>query len=332
MPTATSTDYEKQLWEQIRAAAKDDASEMYDRMMAGYSAANQAAFAQQQENQRIAENQFYQQLYDTNQTVLDSIRKNNAAAIASGASKGTQAANELSAMLLGQQESAAAATELAQSNYDIASEQQQAILESEAAARQDATSYATNIANATATAAQADAQKYATEYTDRMLEETFNSLAPVDGKAPSAQAIAAAKARLQAQGVDPAIIDEYLGSTLTDEQLEESGVKDTSTKQYDYAMRAVVPSYTDSGGNFEIKAPQGDFWVKAVGGSVAVPNRHQARYDAASVGQLFYLDGGLFVKTASGLRRASYQHGTAKYNPGEDTLKSNLKGTYYDLG
>lgn len=296
MATSTSTDYEKQLWEQIRAAAKEDATDMYDQMMSSYSAANQAAFAQQQENQRIAENQFYQQLYDTNQTVLDSIRKNNASAIASGASKGTQAANELSAMLLGQQESTAAATELAQSNYDIASEQQQAILEGEAAARQDATDYATNIANATATAAQADAQKYATEYTDRMLEETFNSLAPVDGKAPSAQAIAAAKARLQAQGVDPDIIDEYLGTTLTEEQRAEAGLesgdKNASTTTHSSGIATPGSTITvNMGGEKETITLSTDTYDVS-----ALTTEQKNKVSNAAFGQVFLIGDTAYVK------------------------------------
>jgi len=60
------------------------------------------------------ENQFYDQMYGTQTTALDTIRKNNAAAVATGASRGMQAANELSAILGVGQESAAGATELGQ--------------------------------------------------------------------------------------------------------------------------------------------------------------------------------------------------------------------------
>ena len=60
------------------------------------------------------ENQFYNQMYGAQGTALDTIRKSQAQAIATGASRGLQSANELSSMLGLQQETVMGATELAQ--------------------------------------------------------------------------------------------------------------------------------------------------------------------------------------------------------------------------
>ncbi len=60
------------------------------------------------------ENQFYNQMYGAQGTALDTIRKSQAQAIATGASRGLQSANELASMLGLQQETVASATDLAQ--------------------------------------------------------------------------------------------------------------------------------------------------------------------------------------------------------------------------
>lgn len=60
------------------------------------------------------ENKFYDQMYGQQSTALDTIRKSQAQAIATGASRGLQMSNELSSMLGLQQESVAGATQLAQ--------------------------------------------------------------------------------------------------------------------------------------------------------------------------------------------------------------------------
>lgn len=94
-----------------------------------YNAATAAQFAAQREQNRIAENQFYNQMYNTQKTAMDTIRQSNAAAVASGASRGVQAAQELSSLLGLQQESVASATELAQANRQTAQEETAAMLE-----------------------------------------------------------------------------------------------------------------------------------------------------------------------------------------------------------
>ena len=94
-----------------------------------FNAATTAQFNAQREANRQAENQFYNQMYNTQKTAMDTIRQSNAAAVASGASRGVQAAQELSSLLGLQEESVASATELAQANRQTAQEETAAVLE-----------------------------------------------------------------------------------------------------------------------------------------------------------------------------------------------------------
>lgn len=141
---------------------KEDYTKLADELYNSYkqqgAEAAQQAYALRRQQQQQAEQDFYNQLYDTNATVLDTIRRNNASAIATGASKGAAAANELSTILQGQQTSVDAATELAQSNYDLASEEANAYITAEQQARQQAATDATTLAGNLAVAGQADAQ------------------------------------------------------------------------------------------------------------------------------------------------------------------------------
>lgn len=103
-----------------------------------YNAATTAQFNVQREQNRQAENKFYNQMYNAQKTAMDTIRQSNAAAVSSGASRGVQAANELSALLGLQQESVASATELAQTNRQTAQEETAAVLENVLKAYQQA--------------------------------------------------------------------------------------------------------------------------------------------------------------------------------------------------
>lgn len=94
-----------------------------------FNAATIAQYNIQREQNRQAENQFYNQMYNSQQTAVDAIRQSNAAAVSTGASRGIQAANELSAILGLQQEAVASATELAQANRQTAQEETAAVLE-----------------------------------------------------------------------------------------------------------------------------------------------------------------------------------------------------------
>ena len=122
-----------------------------------YNAATVAQYNAQKEQNRLAENQFYNQMYNTQRTAMDTIRKANAAAVSSGASRGVQAANELSALLGLQQESVASATELAQASRQTAQEETAAMLENVLNAYQQAAQERSQLVSQGIEAASVDA-------------------------------------------------------------------------------------------------------------------------------------------------------------------------------
>ena len=79
-----------------------------------FDKATRAEYARKRKEYEQTEDQFYNRLFGTQSTALDTIRRANASAISSGAAKGMQAANELSAILGLQQESVDDSTKLAQ--------------------------------------------------------------------------------------------------------------------------------------------------------------------------------------------------------------------------
>ena len=110
-----------------------------------YNAATAASYAAQRDQNRLAENQFYNQMYNTQRTAMDTIRQSNAAAVSTGASRGVQAANELSALLGLQQESVAGATEIAQARQQTAQEETAAMLDNTLKAYQQAQTERANL-------------------------------------------------------------------------------------------------------------------------------------------------------------------------------------------
>lgn len=126
-----------------------------------YNAATIAQYNLQREQNRQAENKFYNQMYNTQKTAMDTIRQSNAAAVSSGASRGIQAANELSALLGLQQESVQSATELAQANRQTAQEETAAVLENVLNAYQQAQQERSNLVSQGIEAASVDVQNAA---------------------------------------------------------------------------------------------------------------------------------------------------------------------------
>lgn len=143
-----------------------------------YNAATVAQYNLQREQNRAAENQFYNQMYNTQRTAMDTIRQSNAAAVASGASRGVQAANELAAILGLQQESVQGATEIAQANRQTAQEETAAVLENVLNAYNQATQERAQLVQQGIEAASVDAQDAANQIaaqeaaTNRMNAET----------------------------------------------------------------------------------------------------------------------------------------------------------------
>lgn len=103
-----------------------------------FDAVTEAEYDKQRTELQNTENKFYNKLYDTQKTTMDTIRQNNASAVATGASKGIQAANELSALLGLQQESVEGATDIANEATTIAQDETQAMLENVLTAEQQA--------------------------------------------------------------------------------------------------------------------------------------------------------------------------------------------------
>lgn len=94
-----------------------------------FDAVTEAEYDKQRTELQNTENKFYNKLYDTQKTTMDTIRQNNAQAVATGASRGVQAANELAALLGLQQESVEGATDIANKATTIAQDETQAMLE-----------------------------------------------------------------------------------------------------------------------------------------------------------------------------------------------------------
>ena len=132
----------KKLYEESKSVVDEQA------LLDKFNAATTAQYNIQREQNRQAENQFYNQMYNTQQTAVDAIRQANAAAVSTGASRGIQAANELSAILGLQQESVASATELAQANRQTAQEETAAVLENVLNAYQQAEQQRQNLVTA----------------------------------------------------------------------------------------------------------------------------------------------------------------------------------------
>ena len=140
MPNNTNTGSKKiyNSADLVNMAQKDyDAINEQD-ILNKYNQATSAQFAAQQDQNRIAENNFYNQMYNTQRTAMDTIRQSNATAVSTGASRGVQAANELSALLGLQQESIASATEIANARRQTAQEETAAMLQNIVQASQDA--------------------------------------------------------------------------------------------------------------------------------------------------------------------------------------------------
>lgn len=128
-----------------------------------YNAATTAQYNLQREQNRAAENQFYNQMYNTQRTAMDTIRQSNAAAVASGASRGVQAANELAAILGLQQESVQGATEIAQANRQTAQEETAAVLENVLNAYNQATQERAQLVQQGIESASVDVQQQANQ-------------------------------------------------------------------------------------------------------------------------------------------------------------------------
>lgn len=170
--------------------------ELYDRLgeeirdpaaiQAKFDAATQAQFDRQRTNLKSTEQQWYNKLFNTQLTAMDTIRKSNAEAVASGANRGVQAANELAAILGLQSEAVGGSTEIANEAIGLAQDETTAMLENIIKAQEEADKYnlqveelLTNRANVEAIQQQADAATAQTRNeTQRLIADMLNSKDP----------------------------------------------------------------------------------------------------------------------------------------------------------
>lgn len=129
-----------------------------EELQAKFDAQTKAEYDKQRTALQNTENKFYNQLYDTQQTTMDTIRQANAQAVATGASRGVQAANELSALLGLQQESVEGATDIANQATTLAQDETQAMLENVLNAETTAAEQNQNLANILVQAGSVDVE------------------------------------------------------------------------------------------------------------------------------------------------------------------------------
>lgn len=121
-----------------------------------FNQATKAEYDLLRKEYRTTENKFYDNVANIQKGSLDTIRKANAQAVATGASRGIQAANELSAVLGGTQEATAGATDLANAGNLLADKQGAAMAENIVKAMTTANQVGLSLAGI-------DSQKYAAD-------------------------------------------------------------------------------------------------------------------------------------------------------------------------
>lgn len=144
MPVATSTGYTPEQLDKNAYGLTYDPNKI--KAILDTNTAAQFRTEQNQLNQ--TQNQFYSNQYNTQASALDTIRKANAQAIANGASKGMQSANELSAILNLQQQGTQTATSLASQQNQLYDKEQAAYAQNAVNAIQQANTVGQNLYSA----------------------------------------------------------------------------------------------------------------------------------------------------------------------------------------
>jgi hypothetical protein len=98
----------------------------YNSILGILNNATKSSYDAQWQQQQQTQNNFYNDLYATQGTTLDTLRQAQAKAIATGASKGMSAANELSSILNLQTTAAKSANDLANTSNNLSAQQQAA--------------------------------------------------------------------------------------------------------------------------------------------------------------------------------------------------------------
>ena len=156
----------KPSWTPTRTAMRDPAELAkslgvtydYDSIYNKFADATKAQYAVQRKEQEASENKYYNDMYNTQMASLDTIKKANSQAVATGASRGMQAANELSSILGLQQEAVAGATQLAADRSALADKETAALAQNAVDALTQANSTALSLGNLNANIYAADTQ------------------------------------------------------------------------------------------------------------------------------------------------------------------------------
>lgn len=286
-----------------------------------YNAATIAQYNVQREQNRQAENEFYNQMYNTQRTAMDTIRQANAAAVSTGASRGVQAANELSALLGLQSESVASATELAQANRQTAQEETAAVLENVLNAYQQATSERQQLVSQAIESASVDAQESANEIaameaeTNRLqVEQTQRDAL----QSAAAQSTSAYLGELANQGYDFATEYSAEGQASLDQALD---------------------SLTNSANNVTMTADDwASLWNYATGpaGSGATAKYGQLQTNLKSICQTYGLNYEDFAGQIKAMNPENRTHAqtkdkaTAWWNAQYNSLIANIRAKYAD--
>ncbi|NLT47132.1 MAG: hypothetical protein GXX92_01840 [Clostridiales bacterium] len=97
-----------------------------DAILSKFNKATEKEYAAKRKEYEQTEDEFYNRLFGTQSTALDTIRRANSSAITTGASRGFQAASEIAAMLGLQQESVDDSTKLAQARTNLVDKEAEA--------------------------------------------------------------------------------------------------------------------------------------------------------------------------------------------------------------
>lgn len=123
-----------------------------------FDAATKAQYDASRKEYAATENKYYNDMYNNQASSIDAIRKANAQAVATGASRGMQAANELSSVLGMQQTGAEGATKLAVDKNLLTDKEQAAYAQNSKDAMTTANSAGATLGNLNANIYAADTQ------------------------------------------------------------------------------------------------------------------------------------------------------------------------------
>lgn len=297
------------------AAEQVDEQAILDR----YNAATIAQYNVQREQNRQAENDFYNQMYNTQRTAMDTIRQANAAAVSTGASRGVQAANELSALLGLQSESVASATELAQANRQTAQEETAAVLENVLNAYQQASQERSQLVSQAIESASVDAQ------------ESANQIAAMEAETNRLQVDQTMRDALQSAATESTAA--YLGE-LANQGYDYSG---EYTEAGRTSLDQALASLTTAENNVQMTANDwSSLWDYATGpaGSGAALKYGQLQNNIQAICKTYGLDYNSYKPYFDKLNPSNRTHAetkdkvTARYNANFNALITQIKADY----